>query len=115
MKRRREDAEIMKEGEELADKIDLLEQIRKVPFDEFADDVLRKTERLKILEFIKKIEKTGTRFLKGKDLSDNNIIKEGDTFVANNVMGGASVSGGTGEDPYEGTLNTIKAYSHLTA
>ena len=113
IKQKREDADILKKGEEFADKVDLLEQIRKVPFDEFADDVLRKTERLKILDFIKKIDKNIIK--KGKDLSDNTIIKEGDTFVANNVMGGASVSGGTGEDPYQSTLNTIKAYSHLTA
>ena len=112
IKQKREDAEILKKGEEFADKVDLLEQIRKVPFDEFADDVIRKSERLKILDFIKKIDKNIIK--KGKDLSDNTIIKEGDTFVANN-MGGTVIGGGTSEDPYEGTLNTIKAYSHLTA
>lgn len=113
IRQKREDAEILKKGEEFADKVDLLEQIRKVPFDEFADDVLRKTERLKILDFIKKIDKDIIN--KGKNLSDNTIIKEGDTFVANNMIGGASVSGETGQNPYESTINTIKAYSHLTA
>ena len=114
IRRKRQDAEIMKEGEEFADKVDLLEQIRKVPFDEFADDVMRKTEKLKILDFIKKINRE--LIDKGpKSFSDNTIIKEGDTFVANNMIGDASVSGETGEDPYESTINTIKAYSHLTA
>ena len=112
IRRKREDAEILKKGEEFADKVDLLEQIRKVPFDEFADDVLKKTERLKILDFIKKIDKDIIN--KGKNLSDNTIIKEGDTFVANS-MGGTVIGGGTSEDPYEGTLNTIKAYGYLTA
>ncbi len=112
IKQKREDAEILKKGEEFADSVDLLEQIRKVPFDEFADDVLKKTERLKILDFIKKIDKNITN--QGKNLSDNTIIKEGDTFVANS-MGGTVIGGGTSEDPYEGTLNTIKAYGYLTA
>lgn len=112
IRRNREDAEILRKGEEFADKVDFLEQIRKVPFDEFADDVLKKSERLKILDFIKKIDKDIIN--KGKNLSDNTIIKEGDTFIANN-MGGTAIGGGTSEDPYESTINTIKAYSQLTA
>ena len=110
-KQRREDLDILKKGEEFADKVDLLEQIRKVPFDEFADDVLRKTERLKILDFIKKIDKD----IINKNLrSDNTIIKEGDNYFANNLGGGNTVVQGEA-DPYLASLNTIKAYSELTA
>ena len=111
IKQRREDAEILKKGEEFADNVDLLEQIRKVPFDEFADDVLRKTERLKILDFIKKIDKD----IINKNLrSDNSIIKEGDNYFVNNLGGGTTIVEGE-PDPYLASLNTIKALSELTA
>ena len=111
IRQKREDADILKKGEEFADKVDLLEQIRKVPFDEFADDVIKKTERLKILDFIKKIDKD----IINKNLrSDNTIIKEGDNYFANNLGGGNTVVQGEA-DPYLASLNTIKAYSELTA
>jgi len=111
LRRKAEDARILKEGEQLADKIDLLEQIRKVPFDEFADSVIKKSERLKILDFIKKIDKD----IINKNLrSDNTIIKEGDNYFANNLGGSTVISEGE-PDPYLASLNTIKALSELTA
>ena len=111
LRRKSEDARLLKEGEDLADKIDLLEQIRKVPFDEFADTIIKKSERLKILDFIKKIDKD----ILNKNLrSDNTIIKEGDNYFANNLGGGNTVVQGEA-DPYLASLNTIKAYSELTA
>ena len=111
LRRRTDDERLLKEGEQLADKIDLLEQIRKVPFDDFAEGVLKKTERLKILDFIKKIDKD----IINKNLrSDNTIIKEGDNYFANNLGGRVVVTGGE-PDPYLASLNTIKAYSELTA
>ena len=52
---------------------------------------------------------------KGKNLkSDNTIIKEGDNYYANNTSGGTTVIKSE-EDPYLSSLNTIKAYSELTA
>ena len=111
IKRRREDAEILKKGEEFADKVDLLEQIRKVPFDEFADDIIKKTERLKILDFIKKIDKD---IINRNLRSDNTIINEGDNYFVNNLGGGTVISEGE-PDPYLASLNTIKALSELTA
>ena len=111
LKRRADDERILREGEALADRIDLLEQIRKVPFDEFADSVIQKSERLKILDFIKKIDKD----IINKNLrSDNTIIKEGDNYFASNLGGRTIISGGE-PDPYQASINTIKAYSELTA
>ena len=111
LKRRTDDERLLKEGEQLADRIDLLEQIRKVPFDEFADSVIKKSERLKILDFIKKIDKD----IINKNLrSDNTIIKEGDNYFANNLGGSTVISEGE-PDPYLASLNTIKALSELTA
>jgi hypothetical protein len=111
LRRRADDERILREGEALADRIDLLEQIRKVPFDEFADSVIKKSERLKILDFIKKIDKD----IINKNLrSDNTIIKEGDNYFASNLGGSTTIVGGE-PDPYQASINTIKAYSELTA
>ena len=112
LRRRSDDERILREGEALADRIDLLEQIRKVPFDDFADSVIQKSERLKILDFIKKINKND---IINKNLrSDNTIIKEGDNYFASNLGGSTTIVGGE-PDPYLSSINTIKAYSELTA
>ena len=50
-----------------------------------------------------------------KDLSDNTIIKEGDNYIAFNTSDGPTIMGGRNEDPYESSLNIIKAYSEQTA
>ena len=50
-----------------------------------------------------------------KDLSDNTIIKEGDNFIAFNSSDSPTIMGGRNEDPYESSLNIIKAYSEQTA
>ena len=50
-----------------------------------------------------------------KNLSDNTIIKEGDNFIAFNSSDSPTVMGGRNEDPYESSLNIIKAYSEQTA
>lgn len=46
--------------------------------------------------------------------SDNTIIKEGDNYFANSISGSTTIVGGE-PDPYLASLNTIKAYSELTA
>ena len=50
-----------------------------------------------------------------KNLSDNTIIKEGDNFIAFNSSDSPTDMGGRNEDPYESSLNIIKAYSEQTA
>ena len=73
-----------------------------------------------IMEFMKKqgFDESNPLFKfiqKGKNLkSDNTIIKEGDNYYANNTSGGTTVIKSE-EDPYLSSLNTIKAYSELTA
>ncbi len=73
-----------------------------------------------IMEFMKKqgFDETNPLFKfiqKGKNLkSDNTIIKEGDNYYANNTSGGTTIIQSE-EDPYLSSLNTIKAYSELTA
>ena len=73
-----------------------------------------------IMEFMKKqgFDESNPLFKfiqKGKNLkSDNTIIKEGDNYYANNTSGGITIIKGE-EDPYLSSLNTIKAYSDLTA
>ena len=53
---------------------------------------------------------------KGKNInkSDNTIIKEGDNYLAFNMSGDSTIIEGD-SDPYLSSLNTIKAYSELTA
>lgn len=52
---------------------------------------------------------------KGSNLkSDNTIFKEGDNYVVNNRSGGTTIVESE-PDPYLASLNTIKAYSELTA
>ena len=48
--------------------------------------------------------------------SDNIIFKEGDNYFVNNSQSGG-MAGGRSEpaDPYLASLNTLKAYSYLTA
>ena len=50
-----------------------------------------------------------------KKMSDNTIIKEGDNFIAFNSSDSPTIMGGRNEDPYESSLNIIKAYSEQTA
>ena len=50
-----------------------------------------------------------------KNLSDNTIIKEGDNFIAFNSSDSPTDMGVRNEDPYESSLNIIKAYSEQTA
>ena len=52
-----------------------------------------------------------------KTLSISNVqfyIKEGDNFIAFNSSDSPTVMGGRNEDPYESSLNIIKAYSEQT-
>ena len=53
-------------------------------------------------------------FKKNNLKSDNTIIKEGDNYFANSISGSTTIVGGE-PDPYLASLNTIKAYSELTA
>tara|TARA_B100001778_G_scaffold286467_1_gene253808 strand:+ start:3034 stop:4551 length:1518 start_codon:yes stop_codon:yes gene_type:complete len=53
-------------------------------------------------------------FNKNNLKSDNTIIKEGDNYFANSISGSTTIVGGE-PDPYLASLNTIKAYSELTA
>ena len=53
-------------------------------------------------------------FNMGDDLSDNTIIKEGDNYLAFNLSNSPTIIEGD-SDPYLSSLNTIKAYSELTA
>ena len=50
-----------------------------------------------------------------KKMSDNTIIKEGDNFIAFNSSDSPTDMGGRNEDPYQSSLNIIKAYSEQTA